>query len=178
MKTFIRINILLFLISDNCNAQSQNKSLSKLGITFIGLHYSFEKQVDFNKSLLLSTELSYDFYKKGGLSGDESGWGLTPLLFTEPRWYYNLIERQKNNRKTVFNAANYLGVIIGYRFRPIVNENIINEGNFFIVPNIGFQRTIGNKISIDPKLGYAFLLRGTGESSNSVFLDLRVSFIL
>ena len=97
MKTFIRINILLFLISANCNAQSQNKSLSKLGITFIGLHYSFEKQVDFNKSLLLSTELSYDFYKKGGLSGDESGWGLTPLLFTEPRWYYNLIERQKKD---------------------------------------------------------------------------------
>jgi len=63
MKTFIKINILFFLISANCNAQPQHKSLNKLGVTFIGLHYSFEKQVDFNKSLLLSTELAYDFYK-------------------------------------------------------------------------------------------------------------------
>lgn len=178
MKTSIKIHIFLFFITVNCSAQSLNISLNKIGFTFIGLHYSYEKQVDFNKSLLLSTEVVYDFYKKGGLSGDESGWGLTPLLFIEPRWYFNLKERQKNNKKTVFNAANYLGFIIGYRFRPIVNENIINEGNFFFVPNIGFQRTIGKKISIDPKFGYAFLLRGTGESSSSVFLDLRVSFIL
>lgn len=178
MKTSQKITFLLLLLPIICYGQNLSYTTNRIGLTVAGLDYSIEKQINMNKSLIFSAELVYDFFRKRGISGDESGWGLSPLLYVEPRWYYNFIKRQRDKKKVVFNSSNYLGMYVGYRFWPIVNKNLSNEGNFFLVPNIGFQRTVGKRVTVDPKFGYSFLFNGAGVYSNSLFIDLKISLIL
>jgi hypothetical protein len=62
-------------------------------------------------------------------------------------------------------------------FRPIINKNLIVDGNSFVAPNIGFQRTIGKRISLDQKIGYAFLFKLNGETAGTIFLNFSLSYV-
>jgi len=87
-----------------------------------------------------------------GLGGVNTG-NIVPIVALEPRWYYNLNERNAKSNRIDGNSGNYLSLRTSYHFRTIseAEENDLNQ--IFIAPTWGIRRNIGNHFNYEVGAG-------------------------
>lgn len=127
-------------------------NISRANISLQGIYYSFEKKLAPVISL-------YSDLGMGAVFGKSSAygyrWAISPTVATEGRWYFNYKRRSEQGQKLWFNAADFLSLQGGYIFKPIERQSFayINSG-YFLLANIGMQRTWGKHINFELKVGF------------------------
>lgn len=153
------LTALLFLLSYYSKSQEKETQLTKsiisADIGFLGIWVNYERH------------LGGLFTLKSGI-GFEGGFGISssldvdnyfiliPTLRAEPRYYYNFSRRVQKEKKTSFNAANYIAVSATYisNLFTISNVSYLDVlSGISIVPKIGIQRTIGRRANFQFAIG-------------------------
>lgn len=93
-------------------------------------------------------------YLGGTLS--EDGHTYSSVLSVEPRWYYNLINRDKKGKNTKKNTADFVTLKVSYHtsivsFSDLYSSKIPNDVSF--IPMWGLRRHIGNHLNYEAGLG-------------------------
>lgn len=82
-------------------------------------------------------------------------WAISPIIATEGRWYFNYKRRSEIGKKLLFNAADFFSLQAAYVFRPIEKKSFANINSaYYLVANIGMQRTWGKHINFEFKFGF------------------------
>lgn len=80
----------------------------------------------------------------------DSGYAFTPVINLEPRWYYNIAKRERKDKRTDNNSANFIGLASRY------------SSNWVVLGGLPDYFTIPNSVSFVPKWG---IRRGIGQSN-------------
>ena len=138
-------------------------SLTKIKLTFLGIGLEREQKIGRLTTAYagLSMDVVFPFEPKykPNRSDALSLWsfvGITPIMYSGIRRYYNLQKRAKNNRNTMNNSSEYFGIEIN-ALSPITStEGEYNTlWTFSFAPNWGIQRSLSKRVSIDLTLGPA-----------------------
>jgi len=127
-------------------------NISRANFSLQGIYYSFEKKLAPFMSL-------YSDLGMGAVFGKSSAygyrWAISPTVATEGRWYFNYKRRSKQGQKLWFNAADFLSLQGGYVFKPIERQSFAYiDSGYFLLANIGMQRTWGKHINFELKIGF------------------------
>ncbi|MCF6240055.1 MAG: hypothetical protein L3J74_01770 [Bacteroidales bacterium] len=126
-------------------------NIYRLNLSLQGIYFSYEKRLAPFVSL-------YSDLGMGGVLGWGMNygyrWAISPTIATEGRWYFNYKTRYKNGKKLLFNAVDFLSLQAAYIFKPIERQITYINSGYFLVVNIGMQRTWGKHINFELKFGY------------------------
>ncbi len=161
------------MVIENIEIQD-NIFRGNIGLQGIGL--SYEKKMDNFISL-------YSEIGLGGVFGHSSEfgnrWAVSPIISSEGRWYFDYKSRQAKGKKVLFNASDFLGLQGGYIFKPIERESFayINSG-YFLLLNLGMQRTLGRKINFELKFGFGVEYSDEFNSGGTAYnLNIKFGYI-
>lgn len=178
------ISLIIFLLVSQTNF-SQNisveKSIYNIQSGVLGIWINNETKI--TNTIALKTEIGLDAGVFGGeIHGENSGLFLAPVINIEPRWYYNINQRNLKNKNTANNSANFLTTTLSYHpdWFVIGQSNTLNVHNqLSINPKWGIRRNIGKsnfnyevgfcvgyKITFQKQYGY--------EDSKDVIYDLHL----
>lgn len=166
---------LLFAIvfmSSTLAVKSQTASVEKslFGVQTGFLDISAHHEAKLTNQIVLRTEVGFDsgiwysdFY-------DEAGFILMPVIFLEPKWYYNLAKRESKGKRIDHNSGNFIGLKTYYHpdwFVISTHDNLRVISDISIVPTWGIRRNIGQYFNYEAGLGigYRYLL---GKQANYI----------
>ena len=127
-------------------------NISRVNFTLQGVYYSFEKKLAPVISLYsdLGMGLSY-----GRMSTVDYHLAVSPTITTEGRWYFTYKRRYNNGKKTLLNSAEFLSLQAVYVFKSIAAKGANDvPAAFFLMGNLGLQRTWGKHLNFELKFGY------------------------
>lgn len=111
---------------------------------------------------------------------------LAPVITLEPRWYYNLKQRNSDEKNTFWNSGNFVTIKLSYVpdwffisiIPPYWGSNYLNE--ISIIPTWGIRRNIRNHFNYEAGLGigweYVFkkdyYVQGKGVTGSFIAINL------
>lgn len=147
----------------------------QFGISGINLH----KEIPISNSIVLRPEVGLEFGYLYSSGFDLSIYTLTPKLELGSKWYYNINNRIKKNKKTSDNAFNYFSLSLSYLpdWFVISNYNISGTNNLSIIPTWGIRRNFGKKFNYEFNVGYSGnYLPDFKVYENNLYLDFKVGY--
>jgi hypothetical protein len=184
MKKAIITTILSIIFFSNILAQnvSVDKSLWSIQTGLIGFWINNESKV--SNSTVLRAEVGIEATSLY-FSNQQTYYTLNPTIKIEPRWYYNLSKRFKNEKNTTRNAANFVSFQIRIYPQDLVitnNKSVssVNEQSF--IPTWGLRRNLNKQFNYEFGIGAGlsydiFKLNNSrpSELSPAINLHLRLS---
>jgi hypothetical protein len=185
-----KILFIVFLISNFTQSQNTNNNLEKsiFNLQTGVLGTWLNNEIKILPNFVLRSEIGLD----AGLftrdfSNSNTTTFLTPVINFEPRWYYNINKRSKNNKTVKNNSANFFTTSISYHpdwFVISSNENLNVYNQLSVIPKWGIRRSIANSnfnFEAGIGLGYRFyFLKQYGYSKNdgetALDLHLRIGY--
>jgi hypothetical protein len=142
-------------------AKSQDASVEKsaFGIQTGVLGIWAYNEARLTKSIVLRTELGFDFGVWETTYYDDSPSLLTPVIVIEPRFYHNLKKRSEQSKRIDGNSGNFIALKMGYHpdwfvlFNP--NDDPI-VSDFSIIPTYGIRRNLGDHFNYEAGLGVGY----------------------
>lgn len=186
MKKIIYATVSFLIFQTNYSQKKEvENSLYNFQTGILGTWINNETKL--STSIALRSEIGLDAGIFGGEIHGNSGVFLAPVINLEPRWYYNLNKRSKNNKSTKNNSANFLTTLISYHpdwFVISSNENLNVLNQLSIIPKWGIRRTIAKSnfnFEAGIGLGYRFyFLKQYGYTKNdgetAIDLHLRIGY--
>lgn len=170
IKTLFALFICTFILgsasaqdSTKVDQPTEVKSLNKLKLSLIGLSYEREQRVSKTVTFYGAAGLIGSFIYQTTFTIDnnynfnshtETDFKIYPSLNAGFRHYYNFERRVKKGRRTINNAAGYVGVDFLAIFPP--KTGISNQYN--IMPQWGFQAAASKWINFELALGPAIVI--------------------
>ncbi len=156
---------------------SLKKEIGSVDIGFFGTWINYERHL--NGLFTLKSQLGLE----GGFGsshaiGVNTYVAFIPTIRAEPRYYYNFNRRVNNEKKTLFNAADYFAVTVAYYPDLFIIANVSDltfESGVYLIPKWGMQRTIGQRINFQFAFG-AGVFFGKFRTGSSFGLDLRFGY--
>lgn len=155
MKNKVLSTLLLLIFCQFGIAQNTGveKSVISVQTGFLGIWFNQEARI--SKEVVLRSEVGLDGGIRGGEVVGKTLFGLTPVLAVEPRWYYNIFQREVSGKESRNNSANFLA--LGIKYHPdwfvIGNRNDLSiDEQISIIPKFGIRRSIANS-SFNYELG-------------------------
>lgn len=176
-----KIITLLLVVTFGTKSISQNKenlekSIFGVETGFLGFWVNNETRLIYNLSL--KSELGLDAGFFGGVSDTKIGTVLVPIVTLEPRYYYNIDKRARNNKITSNNSANFIALNLKYQpdLFVISNNNVDAISNISIIPKWGMRRRLGNHFHYETGfgLGYRYFLEKTNNEKGEAAVDLHL----
>ena len=158
MKKCLLIFTLCILV---LTVKSQNASVEKsiYGIQtgFLGVWVHNEAKL--TNQIALRTEVGFDSGIWGGSFYEKTGFLLTPVISVEPRWYYNLKNRETKSKSIDNNSGNFITLKTSYHPDWFVISNykdiqIISDISF--IPTWGIKRTVGDHFTYESGIGVGY----------------------
>jgi hypothetical protein len=97
-------------------------------------------------------------YSYTSIFGSYSRYTIMPEVTVEPRWYYNLVQRQAKARRITHNSANYFSLRTSFYPKPLViSDSYTLPANMLtIVPMWGIRRHYGTHFSLEAGVGAGY----------------------
>ena len=158
MKFFIAS---LLLVTSSLFAQQQDQTSVSVEKSVFGIQTGFfgiwiNNEARLTDKIALRSEIGFDAAIFGGSLYDETKFAMIPVLSLEPRYYYNLARRVRNDKNIANNSGNFLTVKLSYApdwFLISNDSNIHSLNQFAIVPKYGLRRVYGEHFSFELGLG-------------------------
>ena len=181
MKKF---TLILILCTLTLSAKSQNASVeqSVFGIQTGLLGVWAHNESRLSNLIALRSEVGFDAAIWGGSFYDKTGFILAPAITLEPRLYYNLNKRVRNERRIDGNSGNFISLKTSYLFGSLAvsnHKNVEVASNISIVPTWGIRRNIGNHFNYETGIGVVYVYhfaKSVGYTENKSFVKLNLSF--
>jgi hypothetical protein len=169
-------------------ARSQNASVEK---SFLGIQAGFlgvwvHHEVRLSEEVAFRTEVGLDGVLWGGAAYNRTGFYMSPVVTAEPRWYYNLKQRQNKSKKTSGNSANFISLRTSYHPEGFIlssEDNVEVVSDLTIVPTWGVRRYLGKHFHYEAGAGagyrYIFWERSglpRNESTATLHIHLRLGY--
>ncbi|PRX56037.1 hypothetical protein [Flagellimonas meridianipacifica] len=144
-------------------SKPSEKSFFGVQVGLIGLWVHHEARLV--ESIVLRSELGLDmvgFFRNDVFAANpENSVGgpfFAPTIALEPRWYYSLQRRSKENKPTTKNSASFISFETKY-YPDLFLLTGAPEGTQFakqlaICPRWGFKRTVANNFTYELGIGY------------------------
>ena len=191
MNTGLRLMRVVFAIvwlGLAMSAKSQDVSVEKAvyGVQtgFLGIwgHAEFRMSSEF--ALRIEAGLDGSFWD--GTMFEKTGFVLEPVLTAEPRWYYNLAQRDHKSKSVEGNSGNFISVKCSFQpdWFVISNDDYVNRSrDIVIIPTWGIRRNLGENFNYEAGfgVGYQYIFdsqTGGPENEGSVAYNvhLRIGF--
>lgn len=176
-----KIITLLFVLTFGTKSISQNKGTLEKSIFgaetgFLGFWANNETRLISNLSL--KSELGLDAGFFGGASDTKIGTVLVPVITLEPRYYYNIEKRARNNKTTSNNSANFIALNLKYQpdLFVVSNSDVDAITNISIIPKWGIRRNLGNHFHYETGFGfgYRYFLEKINNEKGEIAVDLHL----
>lgn len=160
-------------------ATSLKKSITSVYLNILAPGVSYERHL---KGLFtLKSALEFGFSFGQSIFGTGTYFILTPVLISEPRYYYNFRHRVKKGKKTSYNASEYFALTASYASDIVIKSASgfvrAGEPEFSLIPKWGFKRTVGRKFFFEMATGIGLSFSKT-ETAAGYGLDLRFGYII
>ena len=154
---------LLMLASVNCFSQDRVntdiRDVTKL--TVFGPGISYEKRIGKLQSLTLQALLSPEIYiGYSSALGNMSRIDVYPALALQYKYYYNVVRRNRKEKRTQMNSGNYLSAmteIYFYKDRILTNSEEDLRSSKVIGILWGLQRNYQSRFSLDLGFGLGYI---------------------
>ena len=154
---------LLMLASVNCFSQdgvnTDIRDVTKL--TVFGPGISYEKRIGKLQSLTLQALLSPEIYiGYSSALGNMSRIDVYPALALQYKYYYNVVRRNRKEKRTQMNSGNYLSAmteIYFYKDRILTNSEEDLRSSKVIGILWGLQRNYQSRFSLDLGFGLGYI---------------------
>ena len=152
LKRVIVLTAMIFCIP----LQAQNMASVENFFTRISLVYGIDNRPTIYYQCKLTADFAFggfwDIYNPPELNH----WLQINYWFSfEQRYYYNLIKRQLNGKKTLHKSANFISIKPSYIFIQYKNKYIRQTNHIsYCSVNWGLRRAIGNRFYFDGSIGY------------------------
>ncbi|MGI9581506.1 hypothetical protein ACR1PO_09860 [Chryseobacterium sp. RRHN12] len=150
---------LILLVFSVAVVYSQEKSSTKN--SFFGVQAGLfganvYNEVNFSEQFTLRSEIDLTAGIWGGDLYSKTGFALVSALAVAPKWYYNINQRNIENKNTKYNSANYLSAKFGFVPDWFVISNVDGiEVNPMIslIPTWGLRRNFTKNFNYEVQLG-------------------------
>lgn len=169
MKTF-SITLIACLLVITVVAQKTMEGVEKTITKINALYPSFEQEFKVSSETTWGYSAGFNMFFSYGSSYSYYDWTpvqtkyfeFIPTMEIHYRWYYRLLKRQQNGKKTINNSSGYFFTGAEVMTPGIKIQSVNHSGQNDIISGIstgwGFRRTIGQKITLDLNLRYAVLM--------------------
>ena len=180
MKKSVLIGLLagisLFSFSQN-EATSLKKSITSVDLDILAPEVSYERHL---KGLFtLKSALAFGYSFGQSIFSNGTYFILTPILISEPRYYYNFTHRIEKGKKTSYNASEYFALTASYAADIVIKSDSgsVRGGDpeFSLIPKLGFKRTVGRKFFFEVSSGIGVSFR-KNKNSGAYGIDLRFGY--
>ncbi len=165
------------------NAQTASVENNTYGIQTGLLGVWVHNETKLNNQWALRTELGMNAGFFGGAFYPNTGFIMTPVLTTEPRWYYNLDKRKSQSKNIAGNSGSFFSLQTSYHPNWFVISNYDNLQTYnliTVIPTWGIKRNIGNHFTYETAfgIGYGHQFRpGNGDIEGiTANLHLRIGY--
>lgn len=161
--------LFLFLLFPSLSYTQQLESLHCIKIGIPEATYSYEHAL--GKQFSMNMEAGVNL---GWLNSNHNTTLLfRPILLIEPRFYYNVIRRHKEDR-FINNSASFFSISSGLIFDSFNLAE--SSAKVFIIPKWGFRRAMGNHFIFETQIGGGIEF-GHGSSQFIPGLDIKFGYI-
>lgn len=167
-------SVLLFSCFVSFSQESkQLEDILGVKVGLIGAWVHYEKA--FTNEFSVDTEIGY----RGGLlqgTRDKLDYVFTTSIKVEPRYYYNITDRQRKGKTTKLNAANYLALELYYvpDFLTSTNrDNVSIVKTFSLIPKYGLRRYLTHNLAFEFAFGFGYSWGQHNINGAAVALDLK-----
>lgn len=160
MRLFITLAVLLYTIV--ATAQQQATTQKVATISFVSPGFGYEQPIANHFTIKGRAALTFNWsYSSSDFFGNKFEIAPSPLAATQLRYYYNMNRRERNNKRTTLNSANYLSLLIKYSYSNRY-YHYGSDGNYsYNLPTHavdggivwGLQRNFRNRLSLDCSVG-------------------------
>lgn len=155
-----------------------------LSILPTGIFYEkgFNKKHTFNLQGLLGYNIFIQKTVINGITESQNIYfAFVSQIFTGYRYYYNLQKRYNRYRNIRGNSGNYVTLISGVGFKPLViannNNFTVYKYDFILGPAWGIHRTYNKNIDIDFNIGIAYSYNNIDGSGIAPILNFRFGYV-
>jgi hypothetical protein len=183
-RNFVSLLICFLALSANGQVASVEKSIFNIQTGVLGVWLNNESKL--SDKVALRSEIGFDSGIFGGSFYDKTGFFMTPVLTLEPRWYYNLKNRNNKSKQIKNNSGSFIGVKTSYNPDWFVISNydglsVVNQVS--IIPKWGIRRNLGSHFNFETGIGigyrYYFAKKAgylSNESEVAADLHLRIGY--
>ncbi len=138
-------------------AISQNASVerSTYGVQ-VGWGIWLYQESKLSNQLVLRSELGVHARIRGGNLYEKPKFVMSPVLTLEPRWYYNLDNRLRDEKRIDGNSGDFVSLKASWHpdwFRNSTADDINNLSDVALVPTWGIRRHIGQHMTYETGIG-------------------------
>lgn len=167
----LKLTIILCLLTLFSFSQENNVKKNTNGIQ-IGLYGLWAyNEVKIVNNTVLRSEIGTD------LGFGKNFFIANPTIAIEPKWYYNINKRHRNNKNITNNSANFISLQTKYYFDNITNRDSYNRYNQdkILKSTItwGIRRNISNTFNYEAGIGIGGL-RDFGEGINDIAINVHL----
>ena len=182
MKRFLIVLILCgFAILTKGQETNVEKSIYGIQTGFLGIWVHNETRL--TDEISLRSEVGFDSGIFGGSFYDKTGFIMTPVITSEPRWYYNLEKRISKSKNIENNSGNFVGMKLSYNpdwFAISNYDNLKIVNQLSIIPKWGIRRVFWKHVSFETGIGIGYrhiFAKSAGylEDESEVAVDLHLS---
>ncbi|CAH8289379.1 hypothetical protein EV196_107248 [Mariniflexile fucanivorans] len=156
---FIFLSMLNIYGQDTGTASVEDKVFG-VEVGLFGVWGNYETKL--TPLIALRTEFGLDFgFRKGVFTNNESVFAFIPSVSLEPRWYYNLKGRVKNDRPINGNT----GAFLSFKTQYYPDLFVISNKDVSVNQTIGFMPKFGYRKVWNENFNYEFGI-GIGRSIN------------
>ena len=182
----------LFLILTLCTCSFVSKAQqAQVERTMFGLETGLTGLWVYNESRLapqftLKSKFGFNSLLYTSTSTHTAGFFSTPEVALEPRFYYNLLKRQSNNKNIASNSANFVSIKFVYNTDHVLFSSYNGEtapptmeSRISIIPTWGIRRAIGKKFYYEVGAGFGYsYFYDSHESGIAADLHIKLGFRL
>lgn len=148
--TVLYSNIFSQKTSSNSEITAVEKSILSIQTGYFGVWVNHELKI--YKQLVLKSEIGTEYRLKFAIKQSFKSLKHQVSLFIEPKYYFNLVKREKKNKNIKNNAGNYISLRINLN---ILNNLEIGEFYFYdLTPTFGIRRNITSHFNLEFSCGY------------------------
>jgi len=183
MKLLLKLSALVLLAKFSFALQAQETNPTKqvntvsnhsISVDILSLTYNYEYALGKKFSLT-------------GRAGFQSAYGyssfygsafiISPAISLEPRYYYNLSRRERKEKRTNKNSANYLALTSWYIFDPIYSNQASGENFALIAPNWGIRRVNSKAFLFEFNTGISYSIGEYIDNNIGFLISLRFGYV-
>jgi hypothetical protein len=144
-----------------------NKSILSIQTGYFGIWINHELKL--HKKIALRTEIGTEYRLKFAIKQSFNSLKHQVSLFIEPKYYFNLLKREKKNKNIKNNAGNFISL----RTNLNILNNLENGEVYFynLTPTFGIRRNISSHFNLELHFGY-----GISYSNSSLYVEAMPSF--
>jgi len=175
MRKFILFFIVTVLYSNifsqktlsNSEITAVEKSILSIQTGYFGVWVNHELKI--YKQLVLKSEIGTEYRLKFAIKQSFNSLKHQVSLFIEPKYYFNLVKREKKNKNIKNNAGNFISL----RTNLNILNNLENGEVYFynLTPTFGIRRNISSHFNLELNFGY-----GISYSNSSLYVEAMPSF--